>query len=236
LVKRTRRNLSDPRIKKILKAQTINGHIAVKKLPHPRKRFISRDKVLKGFFFLAAASAMILAIYFSWADINRFLNETLRENISISSLETPQEADVKPGLSQMPLSSAQPSAEQETTTPDENDTGTENPPAETKLPAVARRIQVEVLNGCGIKGLAEKLTDYLREQNIDVVSRGNYSSFTVKRTMIFDRIDNNERTGELAAVLGIDEEQVQVKKDNNLQLDATIVLGADYKKLKPFTN
>ena len=37
-------------------------------------------------------------------------------------------------------------------------------------------IQVEVLNGCGVKGLADRFTDYLRQNNVDVVNIKNYIS------------------------------------------------------------
>ncbi|MCB0311741.1 MAG: LytR C-terminal domain-containing protein, partial [Calditrichaeota bacterium] len=99
---------------------------------------------------------------------------------------------------------------------------------------VARRIQVEVLNGCGVDGLAEQITNYLREKNIDVVSRGNYTHFDVPLTTVLDRVDNRERSLQIINVLGLPEKQLQLQKDSNLQLDATIVLGADYKKLIPF--
>ena len=43
----------------------------------------------------------------------------------------------------------------------------------TQKPA-ADIIQMEVLNGCGVDGVAQKFTDYLRKDNFDVVNVSNY--------------------------------------------------------------
>ena len=58
--------------------------------------------------------------------------------------------------------------------------------------------------------------------------------FDVPLTTVLDRVDNRERSLQIINVLGLPEKQLQLQKDSNLQLDATIVLGADYKKLIPF--
>ncbi len=42
-------------------------------------------------------------------------------------------------------------------------------------------VQLEVLNGCGTSGIADKFTDYLRKQNFDVVQIGNYISFDIDK-------------------------------------------------------
>ena len=48
-------------------------------------------------------------------------------------------------------------------------------------------IQLEVLNGCGIGGVADKITSYLRQNNFDVVQVGNYTSFDIDNTLVVDR-------------------------------------------------
>lgn len=52
---------------------------------------------------------------------------------------------------------------------------------------VQQLIQVEVLNGCGVAGIGDGLTDVLRSKGIDVVKTGNYRSFDVDNTFIVDR-------------------------------------------------
>jgi hypothetical protein len=39
----------------------------------------------------------------------------------------------------------------------------------------AEIIQLNVLNGCGVTGVADRFTDYLRAHNFDVVELGNYT-------------------------------------------------------------
>jgi hypothetical protein len=102
---------------------------------------------------------------------------------------------------------------------------------------VDRGIQVEVLNGCGVKGIAEKFTNYLRNNDIDVVSRGNYTVdnktyFDVTSSMILDRSNNHERAVRVARLLGIPSERILLKESPELQLDLSIIVGADYKTLK----
>jgi hypothetical protein len=102
----------------------------------------------------------------------------------------------------------------------------------TKIVPVERGIQAEVLNGCGVRGLADKATHYLRKNNIDVVNTDNYDTFDVLTTRILDRSDNPQKAREVAKLLGIPENRILLRKDSSLKLDVTIILGADYKKLK----
>lgn len=94
-------------------------------------------------------------------------------------------------------------------------------------------IQIEVLNGCGVDGVAVKFTNYLREKNFDVVQVGNYISANIDETMIIDRIGNKANTEKLAKVLGIDKKNVIQQLNKDYFLDATLVIGKDYNKLLP---
>lgn len=94
-------------------------------------------------------------------------------------------------------------------------------------------IQVEVMNGCGVEGVAAKFTNYLREKNFDVVQVGNYISSNIDETMIIDRIGNRANTEKLAEVLGIDKKNIVQQLNKDYFLDATLVIGKDYNKLEP---
>jgi len=109
-------------------------------------------------------------------------------------------------------------------------TGEKQPPIEP----VQRNLQVEVLNGCGAGGIASKVTQYLRRENVDVVNIGNHSNFNVKKTVLWKRTDKAEAAPKIAELLGVSKEKIDSKIDPNLQLDVTIILGSDYKSLKPF--
>jgi hypothetical protein len=92
-------------------------------------------------------------------------------------------------------------------------------------------IQVEVLNGCGSPGIAEKFTDFLRKENFDVVQMGNYISFDIDKSLVIDRTGNTNNARRVAAALGIDNKNVIIQKNDDSFLDVSVVIGKDYKKL-----
>ncbi len=94
-------------------------------------------------------------------------------------------------------------------------------------------IQVEVLNGCGISGLADTFKEYLRRKNIDVVQTGNYVNFDVDSTLIIDRIGNLKQAEYVADLLGVSKRRVITRINKDYFLDVSIVLGRDYLSLKP---
>lgn len=92
-------------------------------------------------------------------------------------------------------------------------------------------IQVEVLNGCGSKGLADTFTELLRKKNFDVVKIGNYTSFDVDNTFLIDRTGNTKNALDAADSLGISAERVIKQTNKNYFLDVTLVIGKDYKEI-----
>lgn len=97
----------------------------------------------------------------------------------------------------------------------------------------ARAIQLDVLNGSGQPKLAQRLTDYLRARGFDVVELGNYTS-SIEATQVLDRAGNLDAAKQVAAALGVPEEQVQQKIDKSLYLDVSVIIGKDYSRLKAF--
>lgn len=95
-------------------------------------------------------------------------------------------------------------------------------------------IQVEVRNGCGISGLAAETTMFLRRHGFDVVEVGDYSSFDEEYSMVIDRVGDHASALKVAHVLGIPEERVIEEIRLDYYLDASVVLGRDYEKLRPF--
>lgn len=94
-------------------------------------------------------------------------------------------------------------------------------------------VQVEVLNGCGVSGVAEKFTDFLRSNHFDVVQTGNYISFDIDKSMVIDRTDNKANAVKVADALGIDHKNIIQQLNNDYILDVSIIIGKDFKKLKP---
>ena len=92
-------------------------------------------------------------------------------------------------------------------------------------------IQLEILNGCGVSGLANEFTNKLRRLGFDVVETGNYENFNVSETFIVSRTDNIENARRIAAALGIDRKNVIIEESNSFYLDATLIIGSDFKTL-----
>ena len=97
-------------------------------------------------------------------------------------------------------------------------------------------IEVEVLNGCGISGLAQQFTDYLRDKHVDVVRTENADNFHYDKTIVILRRDEFEKVAQVAKLLDIsprDSIRVFVDPDGSLLTDVTIVIGSDYLNISP---
>jgi hypothetical protein len=95
-------------------------------------------------------------------------------------------------------------------------------------------IQVEVRNGCGVSGLAARMTDYLRSYGFDVVEHGDYASFDVEKTRIIDRIGNRDAAKQIALALGIPDAEIEEDVRADYFLDASVIIGMDYRTVMPF--
>jgi len=97
----------------------------------------------------------------------------------------------------------------------------------------AAKIKIEVLNGCGVSGVADKLTNYLRENKIDVVNLGNYRSFEIENSIIIGRNKKIKNAELVASLLGLDQNSVILQINPDYLLDVTFILGKDYRNLIP---
>ena len=101
-----------------------------------------------------------------------------------------------------------------------------------------KNITVEVLNGCGINGLAAKATDFLRFKQIDVLKSDNADRYDYLKTQIISR---NENTNSLKAVANCfnlstgDTNHIQINPDESLGVDVTIILGKDINTFEDIT-
>jgi hypothetical protein len=96
-------------------------------------------------------------------------------------------------------------------------------------------IQLEVLNGCGIAGAAEKVTDYLRNNYVDVVAMKNYTSFDIEKSLVIDRTGNRSNAEKIADLLGINRKNIVQQISSDYFLDVSLVIGKDYSQLKSNT-
>ena len=104
---------------------------------------------------------------------------------------------------------------------------------ETQKEFPSEIIQVEVLNGCGVSGVADLYTDFLREKNVDVVNVGNYITFDVDHSLVIDRIGNKANAEKIAKILGIKKDNIITQLNDSYFLDVSIVVGKDYQNLIP---
>lgn len=95
-------------------------------------------------------------------------------------------------------------------------------------------IQMEVRNGCGVTGVADRVTDFMRAKGFDVVDNGNYKSFDVENTIVVDRIGNMANAKKVAAVLGVSNKRVIRQINEEYFLDVSVIIGKDFYSLEPF--
>lgn len=97
----------------------------------------------------------------------------------------------------------------------------------------AENLKIEVLNGCGVAGLARKYADLLKSHGFDPVNVSNYEgSSNVPRTYIYDRRSKDMASGlRIAKILGLPEEYVAYQESAERLVAATLILGADYKQI-----
>lgn len=95
-------------------------------------------------------------------------------------------------------------------------------------------MQLDVRNGTGEDGIAKLFTDYLREKGFDVVEMGNYNNEDQDKSLILDRKGNKQNCKKIANALGVSEKNVIQQINKELLIDATVVIGKDYKELTPY--
>ena len=96
---------------------------------------------------------------------------------------------------------------------------------------ISNVVQVEVLNGCGVAGIASSFTNHLRNHGFDVVASGNYESFDLQESIVVFRGGDPKHAGQLAEVLGIKEKNILHETSPGYYLDATVIIGNDYQTL-----
>jgi len=101
-------------------------------------------------------------------------------------------------------------------------------PSSISAEAFAGRISVEVLNGAGEPGAASRVTEALRDAGYDVKTFGNAASFEYNRTIVIDRSRRPDAARSVADALGV--EEVRSEPQPELYLDATIILGRDWRQ------
>jgi len=96
--------------------------------------------------------------------------------------------------------------------------------------------KVEVLNGCGVNGLAHKFSNFLRKEGFDVLYIGNADRMNYSRTLVIDRGGDSKKLAEFLKVMKLDRSRVVPRKSSDYNIDISIILGRDYKDLPVYND
>lgn len=94
-------------------------------------------------------------------------------------------------------------------------------------------IQLDVLNGCGVKGAAATFTHYLRTNGFDVVEMKNYKTFKIAQTLVIDRVGDLASARQVAASLGISDKHIIQQLNPDYFVNVSVVIGEDFQTLRP---
>lgn len=96
----------------------------------------------------------------------------------------------------------------------------------------ARILQMDVLNGCGVRGAGAKITGVLRQSGFDVVEMKNYKTFNVPQSLVVDRVGDLAAARRVAAALGISEKQIVQQINPDYFVDVSVIIGSDFNSLR----
>lgn len=102
---------------------------------------------------------------------------------------------------------------------------------ESNSQLISNVIQIEVLNGCGINGIARSYTEVLRKSGFDVVEIGNFDHDTLEKTFIISRNGIMDNARQIARALGVSETNIVREESPDFYLDVTVIIGHDYEQL-----
>tara|TARA_B100001750_G_C15342210_1_gene512848 strand:+ start:70 stop:555 length:486 start_codon:yes stop_codon:yes gene_type:complete len=97
------------------------------------------------------------------------------------------------------------------------------------------KVQINVLNGCGTKGIADLYTNFLRNQGYDVIDYGNASHFEYNETkLIIHNKNHKEFIYEIVDLLKINPQHLEYNYNKNIFYDLTLIVGSDYNNLPSY--
>lgn len=96
-------------------------------------------------------------------------------------------------------------------------------------------LKIQVHNGCGVNGIATKISNNLTYQNYQVVDKGNADHWNYEYTVLIDlKGDLDEKSVEkLRKDIGIQKEDVIPIREES-EADVRLIIGKDYQSLKIF--
>ena len=93
------------------------------------------------------------------------------------------------------------------------------------IPSIGR---IQVLNGCGADGAANKMADFLRAKGFDVKNKGNAPTSNYPFTLIVSRKKDMAIARQIAGALGAEGDKVVLMRNGDETYDVTVFVGPDY--------
>jgi hypothetical protein len=98
------------------------------------------------------------------------------------------------------------------------------------------KIQVEIQNGCGFRGIAKLYTNFLRNNGYDVIDYKNAPNFDYQKThLIIHKQDTSNFVNEIINILQISPELVSYNYDDDIIYEMTVIIGRDYNILDSYS-
>jgi len=101
----------------------------------------------------------------------------------------------------------------------------EDRPADNGVPSIG---SVQVLNGCGVDLVGERVVDFLRSRGFDVKDVGNAPSWNYPETIVVSRTSDMRNARRVAAALSTD--KVIMLRTGDESYDVVVYIGADYQE------
>ncbi len=114
-----------------------------------------------------------------------------------------------------------------------------HPPVTAIVPIDKRRtvsdvyIQLNVINASGQQDIAKKTMNYYRERGFDVVEISTADTLS-DISYVIDHLSDTVSARNVAYAIGLSDSTIKHDYDTTLYLRASVVIGTDYFKLKPF--
>tara|TARA_B110000438_G_scaffold216703_1_gene209303 strand:- start:118 stop:615 length:498 start_codon:yes stop_codon:yes gene_type:complete len=97
------------------------------------------------------------------------------------------------------------------------------------------KIQIQIQNGCGERGVAKLFTNFLRDYGYDVLDYKNASNFNYSNTeIIIHKKDSSNFEAEMIDLLKINPSSVKYNYNKNIIYEMTVIIGDDYNTLDSY--
>ncbi len=108
----------------------------------------------------------------------------------------------------------------------------QNPQSEpaAMVPSIGK---VQVLNGCGIDGLAWSVAQKLREHGFDVKNDGigNAPTFNYDQTLVVSRTPDMSVAEQIGEVLEVPDDKIILLRNGDQRFDVTVFVGSDAQEI-----